>query len=318
MPGWFGFKKVPVASEPVLPKVNFPIWFWVGLVMWGIPVILLWGKFSEPLTLLYYSDLPLFWGFTLLIDGLVYKRSGGHSMIADNPKEMIGIGSASVSGWMIFEFLNFFIHMNWWYPFGGKMTQSQFLLYALIGSSGLLPMAFEWYDLLLTFKSLKKRFSEGPRLNMPLWGKILLLLAAGAMLVVMGYNPTSFFYIIWLSPLIILSLVLGLIGIKTPFTALRTGNWNPFLLFALAYLVQGVCMECWNYFSGTHNAAGELVLTYSPAYWVYNVPFVDKLHVFEMPLLGYLGYLPFSVWCWIWWIMYAYLQNIPSKFYEKI
>jgi len=29
--------------------------------------------------------------------------------------------------------------------------------------------------------------------------------------------------------------------------------------------------------------------------WVYHVPFVDFLHIFEMPLIGYLGYLPFSL-----------------------
>jgi hypothetical protein len=29
--------------------------------------------------------------------------------------------------------------------------------------------------------------------------------------------------------------------------------------------------------------------------WIYHVPFVGFLHVFEMPLLGYGGYLPFGM-----------------------
>jgi hypothetical protein len=29
--------------------------------------------------------------------------------------------------------------------------------------------------------------------------------------------------------------------------------------------------------------------------WIYTVPFIDFWYVFEMPLLGYLGYLPFSL-----------------------
>ncbi len=29
--------------------------------------------------------------------------------------------------------------------------------------------------------------------------------------------------------------------------------------------------------------------------WIYNVPFVGFWHIFEMPLLGYGGYLPFSL-----------------------
>jgi hypothetical protein len=37
----------------------------------------------------------------------------------------------------------------------------------------------------------------------------------------------------------------------------------------------------WNYFSYPK--------------WVYDTPMVNFLHVFEMPLLGYIGYIPFSL-----------------------
>jgi len=36
----------------------------------------------------------------------------------------------------------------------------------------------------------------------------------------------------------------------------------------------------WNYFSFPK--------------WVYHTPGINSLHVFEMPLPGYLGYIPFS------------------------
>jgi hypothetical protein len=29
--------------------------------------------------------------------------------------------------------------------------------------------------------------------------------------------------------------------------------------------------------------------------WIYRIPFVDFFRIFEMPLLGYFGYLPFSL-----------------------
>jgi hypothetical protein len=35
----------------------------------------------------------------------------------------------------------------------------------------------------------------------------------------------------------------------------------------------------------------------SLAKWIYTVPFVERWHVFEMPLLGYAGYLPFGLEC---------------------
>ncbi|HEY4336757.1 MAG TPA: hypothetical protein VGM89_12690, partial [Puia sp.] len=57
-----------------------------------------------------------------------------------------------------------------------------------------------------------------------------------------------------------------------------------------------------------------LVHGFNPGYWTYVIPYVNQVHVFEMPLLGYLGYLPFSVYCWIWFIAMAFLMDIPTTF----
>lgn len=49
---------------------------------------------------------------------------------------------------------------------------------------------------------------------------------------------------------------------------------------AVGCLICAFFWEMWNF--------------YSYPRWVYHVPLVGFLHVFEMPLLGYLGYIPFS------------------------
>ncbi|MDZ7766464.1 MAG: hypothetical protein U5K00_18910 [Melioribacteraceae bacterium] len=46
-------------------------------------------------------------------------------------------------------------------------------------------------------------------------------------------------------------------------------------------MICGFFWEMWNY--------------YSYPKWIYDVPGVNFLHVFEMPVLGYLGYIPFSL-----------------------
>ena len=33
------------------------------------------------------------------------------------------------------------------------------------------------------------------------------------------------------------------------------------------------------------------------AHWEYTVPYVQRFHLFEMPLMGYAGYLPFGLEC---------------------
>jgi hypothetical protein len=36
---------------------------------------------------------------------------------------------------------------------------------------------------------------------------------------------------------------------------------------------------------------------YSYAKWIYTIPYVQRFEIFEMPLLGYAGYLPFGLAC---------------------
>ena len=38
-------------------------------------------------------------------------------------------------------------------------------------------------------------------------------------------------------------------------------------------------------------------ILYSSAKWVYSIPYVHRFQVFEMPVLGYAGYLPFGLEC---------------------
>jgi len=113
---------------------------------------------------------------------------------------------------------------------------------------------------------------------------------------------------------IILAVTLDKIGVWTPFKPIGKGNWSPILLFALTYLLQGVCLECQNYFSATHVVE---IFTEAPAYWKYSLPYVNKFHIFEMSILGYSGYLTFSIYIWLWWIAFATLLGIPSKFFKE-
>jgi hypothetical protein len=53
----------------------------------------------------------------------------------------------------------------------------------------------------------------------------------------------------------------------------------------------------WNYFS--------------LAKWEYSIPFVHRYQIFEMPLLGYAGYLPFGLECAVIGSMLA--RVLPAK-----
>ena len=112
-PRIFGFK--PYKSDepkPARKTAKLPIWFWVSLVIWVVSLVLLWGRFEGITWYLKFIDIALWWSFSLMIDGWVYARTGGNSIIGKRPREMVGIAVASVMGWMIFEYINFFVNYN--------------------------------------------------------------------------------------------------------------------------------------------------------------------------------------------------------------
>ncbi len=314
-PWIFGFKRPPkeeIAEN--IKKEKLPTWFWVGMVLFVATAIIMWGKFEQPKIIINFAVIPMFWGFSLIIDGLVYSRSNGNSIIGNMPRTLIAIGIASISGWLIFEYLNFFVLDNWYYPMAELVTLSEFYIYALVGSTGLMPMAFEVYTLLNTFKRLRNRYSYGKKIVLPRKLQYAMLILTLAVTFIIGFFPNSMFFIIWLGPLIIFSILLDLLGIWTPFKPIaQKGDWTPLALICMAEFIMGFLCEFWNYLSAFHNP----LVTHNPDYWVYSIPYVNVLHVFEMPLLGLFGYIPFGAYIWVWWIVVAYTLNIPPYLIKK-
>jgi hypothetical protein len=95
--------------------------------------------------------------------------------------------------------------------------------------------------------------------------------------------PNYLFPFVWVAPLLILLAIQHLLGESTVFSHLSAQGWRPILLPALAGLICGFFWEMWNF--------------YSAAQWVYSIPFVDVFYLFEMPIVGYGGYIPFGLEC---------------------
>jgi hypothetical protein len=75
------------------------------------------------------------------------------------------------------------------------------------------------------------------------------------------------------------------------------GDWRQVYSLWIGVLITGFFWEMWNY--------------YSMPKWVYSVPGVDFLHIFEMPLLGYGGYMPFAL------ELYAFYHLVVGLFGGK-
>ena len=289
----FGFKPVPPA--PLATPTNFPFWFWLGAVLTLFFWWLMWARMTAFGDLVYYAFSPLWWGFILLLDGWTYRRSGGKSLLATKTKTLVISALVSVGGWCFFEYFDYFVLANWYYPNGhmAALPHATIVALFLIAYTTVWPAIFEWYALLNTFPLLAVRYSDGPKLSLPgnllMWGGLVLI-------VLMVFLPYTLFWVMWIGPLAVLAGLLIRINVWTPFTAMAQGNWSPLLLVAISSLFNGFFWELWNYGSAHPNALPAT----NPNYWIYDIPYVNVIHIYaEMPILGYFGYLPFGVLVWV-------------------
>jgi hypothetical protein len=278
--------------------VGLPFWFWLGAILTVFFWWLMWARVTVFGDLVYYAFSPLWWGFILVLDGLTYRRNGGKSLLATKPKTLFISALVSVGGWCFFEYFDYFVLSNWYYPNGHMPALSHTTIVALflIAYTTVWPAIFEWFSLLNTFPRLAVRYSDGPKLalsgDLLMWGGLLLI-------VVMVFLPYPLFWVMWIGPLAVLAGLLIRNNIWTPFTAMAQGNWSPLLLVAISSLFNGFFWELWNYGSSHPNALPAT----NPNYWIYDIPYVNVIHIYaEMPILGYFGYLPFGVLVWVFFI----------------
>ena len=287
-PQLFGFKK-PVKNAPKNTNIKFPPWFWPGTIVMFVSWFFMWGRFVVVQPIDHYTFVPLWWGFILCLDGIVYKRNEGFSLLSNQTNKMKILAVVSAVSWFVFEFLNFFVIENWYYPNNEIFTNFGNISWQLLSYTTVLPAIFEFYYLLNTFPILKKRYMQGPVIDVRRGWQVVALILGLALTFFMGLYPFALFWVLWVSLIPALVPAMSLSKFWTPFTPIANkGNYAPVVLIALATVLNGFFWEFWNFGSEWfHND-----MPTNPNYWRYSVPYLDKFHIFsQMPLLGYFGYL---------------------------
>jgi len=203
----------------------------------------------------------------------------GDSLLTRSPRRYVGLFLVSVPAWWLFEALNIQTG-NWVYQGAEYFTPAQFAILASINFSTVIPAVFGTAELASTFGWLR-HMGPGPRI--PKSGPVLLgfFVVGWLMLALLMIWPRQFFPFIWLGPYFVLEPINVWMGHQSLATTVDRNDWRPVLALWVGVLICGFFWEFWNF--------------YSYPKWVYHVPYLGFLHVFEMPLLGYGGYLPFSL-----------------------
>lgn len=279
------FIKIFIKEKQVAPKPTefypFPWWGWLGIITGLTAWFLAWTRLPWFAVFQPHTFIALWLSFILVINALTYKRTG-NCMIINRLKYFLMLFPVSAVFWWFFEYLNRFVQ-NWQY-IGVHFSSLEYFCYATISFSTVLPAvlgAREWIQSFSWVEKYNNLIPFGIFQSKPI--ALSVLIASSAGIVLMGIWPDYLFPLLWISPLLIIVSFRILSGENHVFSDIARGDWRLVISSALAALFCGCFWEMWNYFSLTK--------------WVYSVPFVQRFQVFEMPIHGYAGYLPFGLEC---------------------
>jgi len=270
--------------ERAIPSDSFlfPWWGWFGILFGLIAWILAWSRFHSFAKFQAHTFTPLWIAYIITVNALTYSRTG-HCMLRDRPRFFLLLFPVSAAFWWFFEYLNRFVQ-NWHYV-GSHFDPWEYFWYATLPFSTVLPAVMGTRDWLLSFSWPERRFQNlfPIKFSQPKWVAWTTLLVTGAGLAGIGIWPNYLFPLLWISPLLVIVSLQTISKERHLFSSLAYGDWRYVLTTALAALICGFFWEMWNY--------------YSLAKWKYSIPFVHRFRIFEMPILGYAGYLPFGLVC---------------------
>lgn len=258
-----------------------PRYGWFGLIVILVSQACVLGRIDP----FYHWHTPIAWtGYILLADAIVWKRRG-NSWLNNNPSELLFVASASVPLWVIFELFNKYSIHNWYYI--GLPEVRLLRDFGYIWSfATITPAIFETGDLV---SSLRDRRARPTRANPPVPRRLgraaWFAVTAGAVMVLVPVFVHSTYLAapLWLGFIVLLDPLNARGGEESILGDRRDGQNGRLVNLVAAGLICGLLWELWNYWGGTK--------------WIYNVPILPDVKIFEMPILGFGGFPPFAVEC---------------------
>ncbi len=221
-----------------------------------------------------HSFFPLWVGYIATANGLG-EFCFRDSLVKRLGRSFLWLFIFSIPFWWFFELLNLFVE-NWRYASAAGLTRLRFAIEASISFSTVLPAVMS------TIRLCKSAFDhygcefKGRPFAIRKLDLALSVLLGSVGLCIIGLFPTIAFPLVWIAPLLIVEPVSYLLGYDSLLRNTRAGDYTLIVAIATATLFDGLLWELWNY--------------YSMPKWEYTIPYVGFWKVFEMPILGYLGY----------------------------
>ena len=235
---------------------------------------------------------PIAWtGYILFVDGLVWARRGD-SWLTSARGEFAFLSAASIPLWLVFEFYNLFIE-NWHYINLPEHALARYSGYAWSFAT-IWPAIFETGDLMATLRGHSRpsrQFARSGRLTS--MDRVLVLLGAALLIWPLVWPSPYLAAPVWLGFIVLLDPVNARTGSESLLADVRRSTYDRFANLCLSGLACGLLWEFWNY--------------WARAKWIYTVPILQNVKLFEMPLPGYLGFPAFALECFTMYVTLRWL-----------
>ena len=245
----------------------------LGIALNAVAWVSAWSRIGP---LAHYSFFPLWLGFILVVDAITEARSGT-SLWRRGRTAFAALFVVSAPFWWYFERLNARVG-NWHYRTHRPFAAGEYIFWASLAFSTVIPAVLAVTELVRTFTPSNAGYQ--PRRIAWRHATTIMLIGVGTLTLSLLF-PRQFFPFLWLSLGLILDPINAACGEESIAGRIADGAWAAILRLMAAGLICGFFWEMWNYWSLPQ--------------WYYTVPYVGFGKIFEMPILGYSGYLPFAL-----------------------
>jgi len=283
-------KPQPKEEEPMEQK-KFGSYGYMGLLL------ILFAQLSLALKLRTITvwTTPVAWtGYILFVDALLFKFRG-NSLIMTRTREFLAILPLSIGFWLIFEWYNLFIQ-NWHYI---NLPQKLWVRWIGYGWSfaTIMPGIFETTEAVEGW-DIFGRTRRRLRITRTLLYSFIIAGAACLMLPLVSPLKYARYMaaLVWGGFIFLLEPVNYLLGADSILRDWQQGRFNKFFSLLLGGLICGLLWEYWNFWAYTK--------------WIYTVPILGDIKIFEMPVVGYLGFPAFAVELYV---MYSSAKLLKAR-----
>jgi hypothetical protein len=280
-----GYRRAP-------KRAPLPWWGWTGLLTIIVSELLLFLR--APWVTTFFT--PLVWtSYVFLADGL-NESLGAKSFVRHSRREFLSLAFWSIPLWLIFEGYNLRLE-NWTYVGLPANPIVRGVGYAWSFAT-IWPAIFETAALVRALGGSSKKWNPRRPLSNPSLGAIILggLVLVALPLLVPPKFGSYLFGAVWVGFIFLLDPINARRGRFSFLGCFERGDTSIIYSYLAAGWICGILWEFWNYWAG--------------AKWLYIFPMLQGWKIFEMPVVGFLGFLPFALECRV---MFEFVRSFQRR-----